>query len=171
MPSYQNNHDTPLHSIIHSGLMVIRQIKPVRAALKGTFEAPPSKSATHRALVAAALAGGCSRLANPLDSDDTRVTLAGLQAMGVRCGADRSGWWVEGLPHGLLPGGGQIDLGESGTSMRFLAALASLCREPVCFTGGGRLPLRPQEELLTVLEAGGAESKRDSSGSSLPPAE
>ncbi len=148
--------------------MVNRQIQPVRAALKGVFQAPPSKSATHRALVTAALAEGRSLLINPLDSMDTRVTLAGLEAIGVPCGAGRSGWWVDGIPAGMLPGGGTINLGESGTSMRFLAALAGLCHRPVAFTGVGRLPSRPMEELLQVLEAGGAVIQRAADGSALP---
>ncbi len=148
--------------------MVIRQIQPAGAELNGTFNAPPSKSATHRALVAAALAAGRSLLINPLDSEDTRITLAGLQAMGVRCGTGRSGWWVDGVQEGALPGGGSVNLGESGTSMRFLAALASLCREPTDFEGRGRLPSRPLEELLAVLEAQGATVTRPADRSALP---
>ena len=148
--------------------MVFRQIRPLRTAPCGTFRAPPSKSATHRALVAAALARGRSLLINPLDSDDTRVTLAGLAAMGMRCGTGGSGWWVEGVPEGPLPGGGAINLEESGTSMRFLVALAGLCREPVGFTGRGRLPARPMDELLAVLQAGGAVVTRPGDGLALP---
>ncbi|PYS96448.1 MAG: 3-phosphoshikimate 1-carboxyvinyltransferase, partial [Acidobacteria bacterium] len=41
-------------------------------ALEGRVTAPPSKSVTQRALVAAALARGRSRLRNPLLADDPR---------------------------------------------------------------------------------------------------
>ncbi len=148
--------------------MAIRQIQAVRSVLDGTFQAPPSKSATHRALVAAALATGHTRLIDPLDSMDTRVTLAGLQAMGVRCGAVPEGWWVDGVPQGSLPGAGTVNLGESGTSMRFLAALAGLGSRPTCFRGEGRLPFRPLEELLQVLEKLGALVSRPADGLALP---
>ncbi len=149
-------------------MMAIRQIQPARSVLNCTFRAPPSKSATHRILVAAALAGGRSLLVKPLDSADTRVTLAGLRQIGVECGTGPEGWWVEGVPQGPLPGGGTLSLGESGTSMRFLAALASLCRQPVRFTGEGRLPARPMDELLTVLRDLGASVTRSSEGQALP---
>ena len=45
---------------------------------------PGSKSLTNRALVAAALASGESRLAGGLRSDDTTVMIAALRALGCR---------------------------------------------------------------------------------------
>ena len=49
-----------------------------------TITAPPSKSLSHRALIAAALANGVSRIANVLRSVDLSVTRACLEAGGVR---------------------------------------------------------------------------------------
>ena len=46
--------------------------RPIRA-VAGVVRAAPSKSVTHRALVAAALASGRSTIARPLEADDTRV--------------------------------------------------------------------------------------------------
>ena len=37
--------------------------------------APPSKSYTHRALIAGALASGTTEIQNPLDADDTRLKI------------------------------------------------------------------------------------------------
>ncbi|HUK92645.1 MAG TPA: 3-phosphoshikimate 1-carboxyvinyltransferase, partial [Methanomicrobiales archaeon] len=45
--------------------------------------APASKSFTHRALVAAALARGSSTIRDPLVSDDTNITAAALKSLGV----------------------------------------------------------------------------------------
>jgi 3-phosphoshikimate 1-carboxyvinyltransferase len=52
--------------------------------------------------------------------------------------------------------------------MRFLAALATLCREPAQFMGEGRLPTRPMDELLTVLEDLGAAVTRGEAGLQIP---
>ena len=60
-----------------------RCIEPALGPVDADLDAPPSKSWTHRALVAAALADGVSRLDGPLDADDTRRTRAGLVALGV----------------------------------------------------------------------------------------
>jgi 3-phosphoshikimate 1-carboxyvinyltransferase len=45
--------------------------------------APPSKSFTHRALVAAALARGPSTILDPLVSGDTTITATALRTLGV----------------------------------------------------------------------------------------
>ncbi|NTV00922.1 MAG: 3-phosphoshikimate 1-carboxyvinyltransferase, partial [Methanoregulaceae archaeon] len=45
--------------------------------------APPSKSYTHRALVAAGLAEGESTIERPLSSTDTLITSTGLWRMGI----------------------------------------------------------------------------------------
>ena len=47
------------------------------------IDAPPSKSISHRLLMAAALAGGESRLSNILESKDTERTMAVLAAAGA----------------------------------------------------------------------------------------
>ena len=57
----------------------ISRIGPVDAV----FSAPPSKSYTHRALIAAALASGRSRITSPLRAIDTELTVRGLRSLGV----------------------------------------------------------------------------------------
>src|SRR2546422_11376959 len=49
----------------------------------GSLPAPPSKSATQRSLIAAALAAGRSRLRHPLLADDSRHLIASLNAVGI----------------------------------------------------------------------------------------
>ena len=48
--------------------------------LKGRITPPPSKSQAHRALIAAALAGGGSRIENLADSQDIQATSRCLAA-------------------------------------------------------------------------------------------
>lgn len=94
--------------------------------LNGRILLPPSKSAAHRAVICAALAGG--RALFPPDeplSDDIRAT---QQAMEKICGA---------------AGPVDVDCGESGSTLRFLIPVAAALGLSAEFTGRGRLPERP----------------------------
>ena len=132
-----------------------RSIPIAAGPLAARIGAIPSKSVTHRALVAAALSRGVSEIVDPLDATDTRVTAAGLVALGfdVRALTDR--WLVTGGA-GEVPGGGTLDLGESGTSLRLLLALAALGAKPAHLDGAPRLRERPAAELATALVELGA---------------
>jgi 3-phosphoshikimate 1-carboxyvinyltransferase len=144
-----------------------RSIQPVPGPLSAVVEAPPSKSATHRALVAAALATGSSTIERPLEADDTRITLQALADLGFEVAATPSGWEVAGLG-GTVPGGGEIALGESGTSFRFVTAVASLGQRPSRLDGAPRLRERPVHDLASVLERLGATLKLTGGGGGLP---
>jgi 3-phosphoshikimate 1-carboxyvinyltransferase len=122
---------------------------------------------THRALVAAALADGRSVIRNPLDADDTRVTVAGLKALGVRTECSECAWIVQGCGRDL-PGGGTLKLAESGTSMRFLAALAALGRASSTLDGSPRLRERPVHELVEALRELGGSVEATPGGGGLP---
>ena len=135
--------------------MAMRCIEPANGPLDADFLAMPSKSATHRALVVAAMAEGRSEIRGPLDAADTRRTLEGLRALGVRVDERESTWIVHGAA-GEIPGGGAIELGASGTSARFLTALATLGARPSRLDGSPRLRERPMDELIQALSALGA---------------
>lgn len=146
--------------------MAPRCIEPARSPVDAEFDAVPSKSVTHRALVAAALGAGESAIVGPLDADDTRRTREGLRQLGIAVDAGGDAWTVRGAG-GRVRGGGTLDLGASGTSARFLAALAALGRSPSRLDGTARLRERPMQELVTALEGLGA-VVRASEGGRLP---
>ncbi|MFW6415062.1 MAG: 3-phosphoshikimate 1-carboxyvinyltransferase [Thermodesulfobacteriota bacterium] len=125
-----------------------------------SITAPPSKSVSHRAAIAAALSRGESRLFNMLDSDDINRTLECLQSLGTVITGDKDkGLSVQG--GGLLFGsrGRTVDLnvGESGTTCRLLTPVAALAGDPCRIHGEGRMHERPVGELAEVLQAQGAE--------------
>ena len=133
----------------------------------GEYEPPPSKSYTHRALIAAALADGESRVVNPLRSDDTIATMRAIESMGPRL-VDEGGSVVV-TPRPLSPPEDVINCGESGTTIRFMASFASLTSGGyTILTGGPRLRERPMGPLLGALSQLGvfAESAR---GDGRPP--
>lgn len=126
--------------------------------IAATFTAPPSKSYTHRALITGALARGRSHLSRPLISDDTLITIRTLQAFGVPIVEEGQEVSIEGTDGNLTcPTGAEIDVGESGTSMRFFTTLAHLCGTPVVVRGSSRMHQRPIGPLVTSLRDLGGE--------------
>lgn len=144
-----------------------RTIRRAERAPDADLAAPPSKSVTHRALVAAALADGPSTILDPLLAQDTNVTRRGLLDLGVPVEEGESGWTVHG-GSGRVPGGGRLWLGESGTSARFLLALAALSSTPSRLDGSPRLRERPLRELGAALRRLGARIHLDTRGGGLP---
>ena len=126
--------------------------------VEAVFEAPPSKSYTHRALIAGALAEGETRITNPLRAVDTELTAGGLEALGVPVEWRPGGILVTGCA-GTFKTGGEvtIDCGNSGTTLRLLASVALLAPHPVVLTGSSRMLERPIGPLARALEGLGGE--------------
>jgi 3-phosphoshikimate 1-carboxyvinyltransferase len=120
--------------------------------------APPSKSFTHRALVAAALARGSSSILDPLVSGDTTITATALKNLGVSLVWEKELVGITGVD-GRFPTSEEtlLDLGDSGTSMRFFAALALLAGNPVVLQGSPRMHERPIGPLVGALREVGGE--------------
>ena len=132
---------------------------PPASELRGEVRVPPSKSATNRALVAAALTGSPVLIEGPLESDDTEALRACLVAMGARIEAAEAGWRVSGplrgepgTPSREIP----LDARDSGTAARFLAAAAAATPGRFLLTGSARLCERPIGELVDALRGVGA---------------
>lgn len=133
-------------------------LEPTRGAFSARFSPPGSKSLTNRALILAALGEGVSILSNCLFADDTLVMLESLQRLGFLLEIDRSANTV--AVHGR---GGRIDresaelfCGNSGTSIRFLAALCTLGRGEFVLDGIARMRQRPIGQLVDMLRNLGA---------------
>jgi 3-phosphoshikimate 1-carboxyvinyltransferase len=112
-------------------------LPPLRHAA-GTLRLPGSKSISNRVLLLAGLAAGTTELHDVLESDDTRVMLAALQALGCGVRSEPGRLHVTGLGGRLIVHEANLFLGNAGTAMRPLtAALAVLSA-----TQGGRFELR-----------------------------
>ncbi len=118
------------------------------------FDAPPSKSYTHRAFIAASLAEGESCIRNPLISGDTDVTIRALGNLGVYTEQKGKRVRIAGCASGPKCFPGQvIDMQNSGTSMRLLLSVALLCNNPVILTGSPRMKERPIGPLVDALNS------------------
>ena len=122
----------------------------------GSVRLPGSKSITIRALLLAALAEGETRLEGVLESDDTRVMLDALSALGV-------GWSKTDGTYRVAGAGGpfpvkQADLfvGNSGASARSLVAALALSGGAYRVDGVPRMRERPIRDLVDGLRQAGA---------------
>ena len=143
-------------------------LPPARAVF-GTVHAPPSKSATNRALVLAALSREPVEIAGPLDAEDTNRLAACLRAMGAVIRPTSEGVRVQG-PLGAVPGVSVVllDAGASGTAARFLAAVAAAVPGRYRLTGEARLRERPIAPLVAALRSAGAEIEYEGREGFLP---
>jgi 3-phosphoshikimate 1-carboxyvinyltransferase len=117
---------------------------------EGEIEAVPSKSITHRALIAAALAKGKSLIKRPLESEDTEATIDMLRALGVTITKTHEGIIVES--NGIQKPSRILFANESGSSLRFLVPVALTVETEVTFDGKTGLRKRPISEYLKVFD-------------------
>ncbi|MBL0920433.1 MAG: bifunctional 3-phosphoshikimate 1-carboxyvinyltransferase/cytidylate kinase [Hydrogenophaga sp.] len=100
---------------------------PSLASAGGRVRLPGSKSISNRVLLLAALSEGPTQVDDLLDSDDTRVMLDALRALGCEIeSAGPASVRVQGLGGRLGVHEAALFLGNAGTAMRPLAAALAL---------------------------------------------
>jgi len=140
------------------------EINPIRH-LKATVSVPGSKSYTQRALVASALAAGSSRLRNALFSEDTSYLMNALGDLGAGIRVEGNDLIVTGTGGCIANPKKELFVGNNGTALRFLTALASLGTGSTVVTGESRLCNRPVLPLIEALQSlGVAMHTRDGKG-------
>src|SRR5882757_1448191 len=106
------------------------------APVDRVWQIPGAKSSTNRALVLAALADGTTRLEGVLESDDTRYMQEALLELGVAVRKlSPTTLEIEGGRSRLRAPKKPLFVGNSGTTVRFLTALACLVDGPVTLVG------------------------------------
>lgn len=119
------------------------------SSVSGRFTVPSSKSASHRAVIAAALAGGESCISGLAVNDDIAATIKACEALGAQIGRSGEGVKVNGIAN--PPQSAGINCGESGSTLRFMLPIAAALGVNAVFTGEGRLPSRPIYMLVDEL--------------------
>lgn len=148
----------------------MREIKPLPRPVQTVVSVPGSKSYTHRMFIAAALSSGPCLIQNALCSEDTRFTLETLKKWGVEVAKTGEDLVVHGRPGRLVACDGPILLGNSGTSMRLLTAVAALAKGRSVLSGSERLKARPIQDLVDGLSQLGI-AARSAAGDGHPPVE
>lgn len=125
----------------------------------GVIQIPASKSQAHRMLLCAALSREPSRLILDGFSADIEATMQCLEALGARCEETANGLSV--TPVGVCPAQARLDVGESGSTLRFLLPVLGALGVQAEIRMHGRLPERPLSPLWEVLEAHGMRLQQD----------
>lgn len=122
----------------------------------GSVRIPGSKSHTIRALFIAGLAEGRSVLTSPLISEDALSAAAACRAFGA--GVEKNGdrFIVEGFCGKPSVPENIIDVGNSGTTLRFGLMTAGLIDGYTVFTGDNQIRRRPLGPLIDAMNRLGA---------------
>ena len=145
----------------------MKRIEPINHPVNATVTLPGSKSYTNRALIIAALADGTSTLRQALFSEDTVYMADALRALGIPVQANETDntFVVEGKGGSIPAGEADLFVGLSGTSARFLTALAALGHGRYGVDGVPRMRERPMQPLLdSMLQLGGRIRSRTGNG-------
>src|SRR4051812_12453456 len=130
---------------------------PPLSSAAGTVVLPGSKSISNRVLLLAALSEGTTVIHDLLDSDDTRVMLDALRALG--CSVVHRGATLEVTGIGGVrvahptEGAKRLFLGNAGTAMRPLTAALALMGGDFEMSGVPRMHERPIGDLVDALRA------------------
>ena len=132
-----------------SGVIEISSCGPIDADIR----LPGSKSITNRALICSSLADGQSVLLGALKSHDTEVMIVGLQSLGIQIEPDweQNKIVVQGSGGSIPAKFAELNLGNSGTSIRFLTAFSAVGSGSFTLDGNARMQQRPIGDLVDAL--------------------
>jgi 3-phosphoshikimate 1-carboxyvinyltransferase len=132
-------------------------------SISGDVRVPGDKSMSHRSIMLGALAQGDTHVSGFLEGDDALATVAAFRQMGVEIEGPQDGkLTIHGVGlNGLQAPDGDLDLGNSGTSIRLLAGLLAGQSFDSTLTGDESLRSRPMTRVLTPLALMGADVEGD----------
>ncbi|MGA8937989.1 MAG: 3-phosphoshikimate 1-carboxyvinyltransferase [Acidobacteriaceae bacterium] len=130
-------------------------VSPARG-FRGSVMLPGDKSISHRYAMLAGFAEGTSRLTNFSTGADPHSSLGCMRAMGAQVEAIGKTIEVTGTGGVLREPKGDLDCGNSGSTMRMLAGLVAAQEGMFRFVGDESLTVRPMERIRKPLELMGA---------------
>jgi 3-phosphoshikimate 1-carboxyvinyltransferase len=138
-----------------SAEMSTQIVAPARG-FRGSVMLPGDKSISHRYAMLAGFAAGTSRLTNFSTGADPLSSLACMAAMGATVKTVGKTIEVTGTGGVLREPVGDLDCGNSGSTMRMLAGLVAAQEGTFRFVGDASLTVRPMERIRKPLELMGA---------------
>ncbi len=118
---------------------------------------PGDKSISHRAIMLAALSNGVCKITNFLEGEDCLSTIRAFQQLGVTIERPDTGLVVVYGSHGkLIAPEGDIDCGNSGTTMRLLSGILAAQPFATRLIGDDSLSKRPMRRVVEPLTQMGA---------------
>ena len=131
------------------------KIKP--SILNGTIEIPPSKSYSHRAVIAAALAesGKKSKIDNLKFSVDITTTTDIMENWGAKINRGESSLEIVGNGGKVVLKDKYMQCNESGSTIRFLIPVGITNENELIFDGKGKLVDRPLDSYYRIFDKQG----------------
>ncbi|HEY2615037.1 MAG TPA: 3-phosphoshikimate 1-carboxyvinyltransferase [Chthoniobacterales bacterium] len=118
---------------------------------------PGDKSISHRAAIIASLSNGVCVLRGFLPSDDCMRTVQAMRMLGIKIEQPEPDMLiVHGKKRLLTAAAGEIDCGNSATTMRLLAGLLAGQSFDSRLVGGSTLSTRPMDRVIAPLRKMGA---------------
>jgi 3-phosphoshikimate 1-carboxyvinyltransferase len=137
------------------------------SSVGGRARAPPSKSYTHRAILAAGYGDGAT-VRDALVSADTRATMRAVEAFGGHVERDGRTLAVDGFDGDPETPDDVLDCANSGTTTRLVTGCAALPEGLTVLTGDDSLRSRPQGPLLDALDGLGARAESTRANGQAP---
>jgi 3-phosphoshikimate 1-carboxyvinyltransferase len=135
---------------------MIKKISPARA-IRGTIQLPGDKSISHRYAMIAAIAEGATRIHNYSTGADCHSTLNCVRALGIDVTGEGTEFVVHGRGlHGLRKPSGDLDAGNSGSTIRMLSGILAAQPFPTKIFGDESLSRRPMQRIMLPLGQMGA---------------
>ena len=119
----------------------------------GEINAPSSKSYSHRAFIVASLSSGVSRILNPIDEGDVKVTIESLTSLGANLKKVSTNEYIVNKSVSLHNKNQKIlNCKNSGTTVRFLTAFSLIYDGSLQLKGEFFQKKRPIQPLLRSIE-------------------
>ena len=128
-----------------------------KSSLSGEICVPGSKSHTIRALLLACLANGTSHITNPLESADCISAGNAIPLLGAKISFGKE-WEVLGAGENIHLPNDVVNVGNSGSLLYFLSAIAATFDGYSVFTGDASIRKRPVLHVVDALNQLGAEA-------------
>ena len=116
----------------------MEKIRINKSSASGIVQAPPSKSYSHRLLIAGLLSNKTSKISNISMSNDIIATINCIKALGKNVYIENDSITIE-ESHKELDNELYFDCLESGSTIRFFIPIALLTNKKLIFTGSERL--------------------------------
>jgi len=127
-----------------------------KSKVSGKIRIPGSKSHTIRALFIASLANGQSEISDPLISNDADSAVEVCKALGANIEYINNKYIIDGFNGKPQVPSDVVNVGNSGTTLRFALSTASLCEGTTVLTGDYQIRRRPLGPLISSLNSLGA---------------
>lgn len=133
-----------------------KRISPA-ARVSGAITLPGDKSISHRYALIAAIAEGPTHIRNYSTGADCHSTLGCVSALGIQVEGQGTEFTIHGKgPGGLRKPAGDLDAGNSGSTIRMLSGILAAQPFATRLFGDESLSKRPMQRIMKPLESMGA---------------